>query len=205
MYGLYWALTPCLIKCYLPLWTQSSQVGVSASLVVPISRSWLWRMLSKCCWNKWVSDWKYYCTDLLLHTSGCRCEQRAVEHFLPWRPRPLSFGHRSLHTPFHTRTTTHCTPPCFQLAIVQHFWWHSQLSSLPSHHCPRSPNCLSLPNNAQQLPFTEYILCGRSFLCKTALGPHNSSMSRSVTSYTADEKNEVQRRSVTSPREVAEM
>lgn len=141
----------------------------------------------------------------MLHTSGSRCKQRAVEHFLPWRPCPLSFGHSSLHTPFHT-CITHCISPllstCYSSAFLMTL--HSWLS-FPSHHCPRSANCLSLPDNAKQLPFTEYILCGRYFMCKTALGPHNSSISRSVTIYTKDEKNEVQRRNVTSLREVAEM
>lgn len=142
----------------------------------------------------------------MLHTNGCRYKQPAVEHFLPWRPRPLSFGHSSLHTPFHTCTTTHCISPllstCYSSAFLMTL--HSCLS-FPPHHCPRSPNCLSLPNNAKPLPFTEYILCGRYFTCKTALGPHNSSISRSVTIYTKDEESEVQRRNVTSLREGAEM
>lgn len=80
------------------------------------------------------------------------------------------------------------SPPCFQLAAGGHFPGCSAARlSFPPHHCPWSPWTplfgISLPHNATKLPLTEYLLCGRCFMYKTSLHPHNSSVSRCITTY----------------------
>lgn len=150
--GLQLVQPPCLPKCYLPLWEKHLKVGVfSEASLAPIPRSHLWEMLRECSWTEWVSEWKYHCTALLLHTKDSQC----------WQPPVVCFPSLGNHTslalaiilstyPFMLGQQPTISLPCFQLAIVQHFPWHSTTSlSFPPYHFPRSPNCLSLPNNAE--------------------------------------------------------